>query len=229
MRFHAGMMRDSFLQPCLFICLWLLLLLDGVQSFVPSRQTSSAGRQLVSQPTVLYASDVLKVLGSATVVNPETGRPCEALEGLGLRAGGNNSNSNSNNNPFAFLGKAMKPSEQKSLVILMPQLGDFDSAEYAELLAAVKPDLDDANLSLRIIGIGDCNSAQRFAKFAGLPLSTIRVDPKGQLHRDLSLHGGPDWDIPSFLPDSLLQWFADYVVTPWKTPKRVGHWWPGPG
>eukprot|EP00536_Pseudo-nitzschia_multiseries_P015059 jgi/Psemu1/246564/estExt_Genewise1.C_8140009 len=80
----------------------------------------------------------------------------------------------------------------------MPQLGDFDSAEYAELLSYVKEDLRQAKVTLRIIGIGDINSAKRFAGFSRLDLESIRVDPTGELHRSLNLHKGPNWDVPSF-------------------------------
>ncbi|OEU13693.1 hypothetical protein FRACYDRAFT_160772, partial [Fragilariopsis cylindrus CCMP1102] len=87
------------------------------------------------------------------------------------------------------------------LVVVMPQLGDFDSGEYAEFLSSVKEDLNRAKITLRIIGIGDVTSATRFANFSGLDLSTIRVDSHGNIHRLLGCHKGPDWDIPSFIPN----------------------------
>eukprot|EP00531_Pseudo-nitzschia_arenysensis_P002861 CAMPEP_0116129870 /NCGR_PEP_ID=MMETSP0329-20121206/8156_1 /TAXON_ID=697910 /ORGANISM="Pseudo-nitzschia arenysensis, Strain B593" /LENGTH=298 /DNA_ID=CAMNT_0003624169 /DNA_START=224 /DNA_END=1120 /DNA_ORIENTATION=+ len=99
-------------------------------------------------------------------------------------------------------------SKEHVLVVIMPQLGDFDSAEYAELLGCVKEDLRRAKISLRVIGIGDSDSAKRFS---GLDLESIRVDPTGELHRSLGLHQGPDWDVPSFVPESILDWFSDYV------------------
>lgn len=145
----------------------------------------------------------LEILDAAFVVNPSDGSTCKALDGIFLD--GSNAK-----NPLAFLGDTLN-SDQKALIVIMPQLGDFDSAEYAELLAAVKKDLDRAKISLRIIGNGDSVGAKRFANFAGLPLEVIRVDPEGKLHRELNLHGGPNWDIPSFVPDYLLRWFADYV------------------
>ena len=111
-----------------------------------------------------------------------------------------NSNSNS------------KPSDEEFvLVVVMPQLGDFDSAEYAELLSCVREDLRRAKITLRVIGIGDVESAKRFANFSGLDLKSIRVDPTGELHRSLGLHRGPNWDVPSLVPDGVLDWFSDYV------------------
>jgi len=103
----------------------------------------------------------------------------------------------------------------------MPQLGDFDSGEYAEHLMAVLEDLKQARITLRLIGIGDEQSAKRFAQFNRVPLDILRVDPEGTLHRALELHGGPDWDIPDFVPDSILDWFADYVGAPNAEDKRA--------
>eukprot|EP00951_Prasinocladus_malaysianus_P043679 scaffold549577_cov48-Prasinocladus_malaysianus.AAC.1 len=53
---------------------------------------------------------------------------------------------------------------------LVPQLGDFDSAEYCEQLAAVFQDLKQANVGLRLIGIGEIQAAERLSEFTGLPL-----------------------------------------------------------
>jgi hypothetical protein len=53
-----------------------------------------------------------------------------------------------------------------ALVVLVPQLGDFDSAEYAELLSAVLDDLDAAGIGLRFVGIGGAGAARKFAALA---------------------------------------------------------------
>jgi AhpC/TSA antioxidant enzyme len=90
----------------------------------------------------------------------------------------------------------------------MPQLGDFDSAEYAELLAAVLSDLQKANVDLRLVGIGNAESAKLFSQHTGMPLDNILVDPTATLHQKLGLHRGPDWDVPSWIPNSILEWFA---------------------
>ncbi|CAB9529874.1 expressed unknown protein [Seminavis robusta] len=170
-----------------------------------------------SSETVLHASsssspssvNVLEILESSTVIDPRTGASCPALEGL-CCAG---SRSQVSNNPLPFFvgKKAKETNDQKALIVVASQLGDFDSAEYAELLAGIQPELERANVALRIIGIGPVEAAKRFAQFAGLPLDVMRVDPEGNLHRALQLHGGPDWDIPSFVPDTLLQWFVNYT------------------
>lgn len=67
------------------------------------------------------------------------------------------------------------------------------------------------NIALRVIGIGDAASAKRFARVAQFPVANLRVDPTGSLHRRLRLHGGPNWDIPSFIPKGILTWFKDFT------------------
>eukprot|EP00747_Dinoflagellata_sp_TGD_P039069 gnl/TRDRNA2_/TRDRNA2_140044_c0_seq1.p1 gnl/TRDRNA2_/TRDRNA2_140044_c0~~gnl/TRDRNA2_/TRDRNA2_140044_c0_seq1.p1 ORF type:complete len:258 (+),score=15.32 gnl/TRDRNA2_/TRDRNA2_140044_c0_seq1:220-993(+) len=83
----------------------------------------------------------------------------------------------------------------------MSQLGDFDSMEYTEQLAAVLNELAEAELDLRILAIGDADAARRFAKFCNFPLDKLRVDPGASLHQKLGLHAGPGWNVPEFIPE----------------------------
>ena len=99
----------------------------------------------------------------------------------------------------------------KALVVVMPQLGDFDSSEYAELLLSVLKDLEKARINLRVVGIGNAATAKKFSSFTGLPLDLIRVDPNGRLHELLGCHRGPNWDVPNFVPGAFLKWFAAKV------------------
>eukprot|EP00746_Dinoflagellata_sp_MGD_P028034 gnl/MRDRNA2_/MRDRNA2_166226_c0_seq1.p1 gnl/MRDRNA2_/MRDRNA2_166226_c0~~gnl/MRDRNA2_/MRDRNA2_166226_c0_seq1.p1 ORF type:complete len:280 (+),score=48.11 gnl/MRDRNA2_/MRDRNA2_166226_c0_seq1:94-840(+) len=73
--------------------------------------------------------------------------------------------------------------------------------EYTEQLAAVSKELSDADLDLRIVGIGDADTARRFATFLNIPLANIRVDPEARLHQSLGLHAGPGWSAPEFVPE----------------------------
>jgi hypothetical protein len=91
-----------------------------------------------------------------------------------------------------------------SLVVLLPQLGEFDSSECCEQLVAVGDDLAAAGLTLRVIGIGDASAASRFSSFTGLPLEQLRVDPTAQLHKELGLHAGPGWHVPDGVSDEVL-------------------------
>jgi len=78
----------------------------------------------------------------------------------------------------------------RRLVVLMPQLGDFDSLEYAQALAGVLPELDQAGMRLLAIGIGDPGSADRFCAFTGFPRSCLQVEPDNRLHAALGLYEG---------------------------------------
>lgn len=93
----------------------------------------------------------------------------------------------------------------RSLVVLLPQLGEFDSAELCEHLVAVDKDLVRAGLELRVVGIGGPAAARRFCDFTGLSPARLRVDPDGALHRQLGLHAGPGWPVPSAVPDGVLR------------------------
>jgi hypothetical protein len=79
---------------------------------------------------------------------------------------------------------------RRRLVLLLPQLGDFDSLEYAQALVPVLPQLELAGIALLAIGIGDEAGRQRFCAFSGFPIERLRVDPEPHLHRALGLYGG---------------------------------------
>ncbi len=76
------------------------------------------------------------------------------------------------------------------LVVLLPQLGDFDSLEYAQALVADMPRLRAAGITTLAIGIGNADSAERFCTFTGFPKQSMLVDEEPTLHRALGLYGG---------------------------------------
>ena len=138
---------------------------------------TTAARALVAAallvlPVIDGLASPYATLRAATVVDPRDGSVASPLDGLGPR----------------------------SLCVVLPQLGDFCTAEYAEHLVAVAPDLRAAGLDLRVVGIGDARAARRFCAFSGLPLETLRVSPDASLHAALGLHAGPGWPAPGFLP-----------------------------
>ena len=57
----------------------------------------------------------------------------------------------------------------RRLVLLLTQLGDFDSMEYAQALVPVLPQLEAAGIRLRAIAIGDAAGADRFCSYTGFP------------------------------------------------------------
>ena len=93
----------------------------------------------------------------------------------------------------------------RTLVVCLPQLGEFDSAEYAEQLVAVDGALARADIELRVVSIGDPKAAKRFCSFTGLDASKLHLAPNAKLHRALGLHAGPQWTTPSFVPDSVCE------------------------
>jgi hypothetical protein len=79
---------------------------------------------------------------------------------------------------------------RRRLVVVLPQLGDFDSLEYAQALAAALPRLQAASIGLLAIGIGAEAGAERFCAYTGLPRGSLDVDAEPELHRALELYEG---------------------------------------
>ncbi|KAL7550519.1 hypothetical protein ACHAWF_014703 [Thalassiosira exigua] len=59
-----------------------------------------------------------------------------------------------------------------------------------ELLIAAKDDLAESDVDLRVIEIGDETAAKNFFDFISLDPARLRIDPRGDLHRELGLPGG---------------------------------------
>lgn len=79
---------------------------------------------------------------------------------------------------------------RRRLVLLLSQLGDFDSLEYAQALVPALPQLEAAGIAVLAIGIGDGTGRERFCGFTGFPSERLQVDPEPDLHRDLGLYEG---------------------------------------
>ena len=69
---------------------------------------------------------------------------------------------------------------------VLPQLGEFDSAEMCEQLVAVADDLQAAGVALRVVGIGDQAAGQRFSDFTGLPLEALHSSSSRPSRRSAS-------------------------------------------
>ena len=163
-------------------------------------------KEVVHRPTRSISRNdktAYNILSKTQVVDPRTGRECLALDSELL-------NVPLTKSIFPFFGNSIGAG-RKALVVVMPQLGDFDSVEYAGMLKSVLPDLKRANIALRIIGIGNCKTAHMFSLFTGIPLECIRVDPGATVHSALNLHRGPNWDIPDWVPAEFVDWFAKGV------------------
>lgn len=86
------------------------------------------------------------------------------------------------------------------LVLVLPQLGDFDSLEYAGWLQRDSPRIQEANLTVRAVGIGDRGSGERFCTYTGFPADWLFVDPIAELHRQLGLYAGLSLKVPALSP-----------------------------
>ena len=78
----------------------------------------------------------------------------------------------------------------RRLVLVLSQLGDFDSMEYAQALAPALPRLEAAGIRVHAIAIGDEAGAARFCSFTGLPRTCLTVESEPRLHRELGLYAG---------------------------------------
>ncbi|KAL7497182.1 hypothetical protein ACHAWT_008102 [Skeletonema menzelii] len=97
--------------------------------------------------------------------------------------------------------------KRKSLVVILPQLGEFDSAEYVEFLTAAQPSLEENDIDLRIIGIGDTTAASNFLKFTNLSPENLYIDPNGDLHKELELACGPEFRVPDGVSNDVCKFF----------------------
>lgn len=84
----------------------------------------------------------------------------------------------------------------QQLVLVWPQLGDFDSLEYAWWLRRGADELAAKGLTVRAVGIGDRNSGKAFCAYTGFPEESLLVDPDGSLHQALGLYPGLTLSVP---------------------------------
>ena len=87
-------------------------------------------------------------------------------------------------------------SQNKTLVLLWSQLGDFDNLEYAWWLKRESELLKAKNITVKAIGIGDRNSGIKFCQYTGFPQHSLYVDPTAELHRQLGLYPGLSLKFP---------------------------------
>lgn len=76
------------------------------------------------------------------------------------------------------------------LVVLLSQLGDFDSIEYAQALVEDMPKLQKSNIEVIAIGIGSKDSAERFCNYTGFPKRCLFADSEPIIHQELGLYPG---------------------------------------
>jgi hypothetical protein len=89
-------------------------------------------------------------------------------------------------------------SDRALLVLIWPQLGDFDSLEYAWWLQRAAAQLQ--NLEIRAIGIGNLAAGRQFCEYTGFPPEQLWLDPIAAIHRELGLYAGLALQVPGFKP-----------------------------
>jgi hypothetical protein len=82
------------------------------------------------------------------------------------------------------------PSGSRRLILVLSQLGDFDSLEYIWWIQREIERIQSAGIAVRAVGIGDRQSGQYFCKFTGFDANWLFVDPTGELHSELNLYAG---------------------------------------
>ncbi|XGV98600.1 MAG: peroxiredoxin-like family protein [Leptolyngbya sp. BL-A-14] len=85
----------------------------------------------------------------------------------------------------------------RQLVLIWPQLGDFDSLEYAWWLQREQSRLHSKGITIRAIGIGDRAAGQQFCAYTGFPSDCLFVDPTAALHQALNLYPGLAFKVPA--------------------------------
>lgn len=86
------------------------------------------------------------------------------------------------------------------MVIIFPQLGDFDSLEYAWWLHREYNQLKAKNITIRAIGIGDRNSGLKFCEYTQLPQEWLFMDAEAEIHQKLGLYQGLKINFPVLSP-----------------------------
>lgn len=97
-------------------------------------------------------------------------------------------------------------SSPRQLVLIWPQLGDFDSLEYAWWLQREAQQLQAQGIAIRAVGIGDRTSGQQFCRYTGFPPDCLFIDPTAELHRTLNLYPGLSLKFPG-LSLGINAWF----------------------
>jgi AhpC/TSA antioxidant enzyme len=82
------------------------------------------------------------------------------------------------------------------LIVVLPQLGDFDSLEYAWWLKKEGRMLEDKNIVVKAIAIGNLESGQKFCQYTGFPPENLFMDETASIHQKLNLYQGLKWDLP---------------------------------
>ncbi|NET69667.1 MAG: hypothetical protein F6K62_00990 [Sphaerospermopsis sp. SIO1G2] len=94
---------------------------------------------------------------------------------------------------------------EKTLVLILPQLGDFDSLEYVWWVKRESQNLAQQKIAIRAVGIGNIESGKKFCDYTGFNPENLFIDPDAELHQQLNLYPGLQVSIPG-LSQSQKSW-----------------------
>lgn len=97
------------------------------------------------------------------------------------------------------------------LIIVLPQLGDFDSLEYAWWLQRDQALLIQNNIALRAVAIGVRGAGQKFCDYTGFNPDHLFIDATASLHQQLALYLGLQVKLP-WLSATQQAWFNLLVM-----------------
>ncbi len=86
----------------------------------------------------------------------------------------------------------------KQLLLLLPQLSDFDSLEYAWWLKREQAQLQ--NITVTAVAIGNLSAGKQFCQYTGFPKTQLYLDPTAELHKQLNLYPGLTPNLPGLNP-----------------------------
>ncbi len=95
-----------------------------------------------------------------------------------------------------------KPAK-RSLILVWPQLGDFDTLEYAWWIERERKNIMAANVQVRAVGIGDRAAGKKFCHYTGFPTQHLYIDPAASLHQALGLYRGLNATLPKISPQQV--------------------------
>ena len=86
--------------------------------------------------------------------------------------------------------------DKRKLILIWPQMGDFDTLEYAWWLVRGQQRLSTLDLEVRAIAIGNIAAGQKFCDYTGFPAQHLFVDAEASLHQKLRLYKGLSASLP---------------------------------
>lgn len=93
----------------------------------------------------------------------------------------------------------------RTLVIVLPQLGDFDTLEYAWWLQKKSDVIHHNNIAVRAIAIGNIKSGKKFCQYTNFPEEHLFIDSVAEIHQQLGLYQGLRRNLP-FLSETQNAW-----------------------